>query len=213
MPGVTCLAAIAPLIAALSACLPRTARQSVEERPKYGIRVARILDPGTGDYSEPAVVRVSAGRIVDVVAATRFVSSSVDSVVDLSALTLLPGLIDSHVHLTIGNGFRRNAMADLQAGFTTVVDLGAVSLRLLRLRDSVRAGLITGPQILAAGLWIGVKGGTCEFTGIGVAGGPAEFRARVLENVNAGPMSSRSACQDGWLKRTPSRRNTRCQTK
>jgi imidazolonepropionase-like amidohydrolase len=131
------------------------------------------------------------------VPAARFASSSVDSVVDLSALTLLPGLIDSHVHLTIGAGFRRNAMAYLQAGFTTVVDLGAVSHRLLRLRDSVRAGLIPGPRILAAGLWIGVKSGICEFTGIGVTGGPSEFRARVRENVNAGADVIK-LCVSGW---------------
>jgi len=109
-----------------------------------------------------------------------------DSVIDLKGLTVLPGLIDSHVHLGIGNGIRRTALADLEAGFTTVVDLGAVSFRILRVRDSINAGLIPGPRVLAAGLWIGIKGGTCEFNGIGVSGGPEQFRARVRENVAAG---------------------------
>ena len=129
---------------------------------------------------------VNGTRIADVIPAARFHPEMSDSVLDLGDLTLLPGLIDSHVHLVIGDGIHRAAMADLRAGFTTVVDLGATSFRVLRVRDSINAGLIPGPRVLAAGLWIGIKGGICEFTGIGVSGGPEQFRARVRENVAAG---------------------------
>jgi imidazolonepropionase-like amidohydrolase len=110
---------------------------------------------------------------------------------------VLPGLIDAHVHLTIGGPVQSNALADLHAGFTTVVDLGARTTRLLGLRDSINAGLIPGPRILAAGIWIGRKDGVCEFNGIGIAGGSEGFRARVRENVQAGANVIK-ACVSGW---------------
>ena len=119
------------------------------------------------------------------------------TVYDLSALTVLPGFIDAHVHLAIGGPVRANALADLQAGFTTVVDLGARTHRLLRLRDSINAGAIPGPRVLAAGIWVGRKDGVCEFGGIGIAGGAEGFRARVRENIAAGADVIK-VCVTGW---------------
>lgn len=117
--------------------------------------------------------------------------------IDLGDLTVLPGLIDGHVHLAIGGPVRATALADLRAGFTTVVDLGALTHRILRVRDSVNLGLVEAPRVLAAGIWIGVKGGVCEFTGIGIPGEPAAFRARVRENVDAGA-DLLKLCVTGW---------------
>src|SRR6185369_8107343 len=94
---------------------------------------------------------VENGRIVSVGSAA--IDRDGAKVVDLSRYTVLPGLIDAHVHLTIGGTVRDNAMADLRAGFTTIVDLGARGTRLLRLRDSINAGQIPGPRVLAAGIW------------------------------------------------------------
>jgi imidazolonepropionase-like amidohydrolase len=91
-----------------------------------------------------------------------------------------------------------NALAVLRAGFTTVVDLGATSDAILRLRDRVAAGAVPGPRILAAGLWAGAKNGVCEFGGIGIAGGPDGFRARVRDNVTAGADLIK-VCVSGWL--------------
>jgi imidazolonepropionase-like amidohydrolase len=54
------------------------------------------------------------------------------------------------------------------ARFTTVADQGALTNRLLVLRDSINAGQIEGPRVLAAGIWVGTKGGVCEFTDGGV---------------------------------------------
>jgi imidazolonepropionase-like amidohydrolase len=78
-----------------------------------------------------------------------------------------------------------------------VADLGAVSQRIMTVRDSIAAGAWEGPRILAAGLWIGVKDGVCEFGGIGVAGGADAFRARVRENLAAGADLIK-ACVTGW---------------
>lgn len=159
------------------------------------LRAGRLIDVQTGTVTPNASV-VSEGGLV------LFVGQSVtplpgDSVVDLSAYTVLPGLIDGHVHLTIGGTARENALADLRAGFTTVVDLGARGTRLLQIRDSINAGLIPGPRVLAAGIWIGRKNGVCEFNGIGIEGGPEAFRARVRENVAAGADVIK-ACISGW---------------
>ena len=118
-------------------------------------------------------------------------------VVDLSAYTVLPGLIDAHVHLAIGGPVRENALADLRAGFTTVVDLGARTHRLLQLADSINAGHVPGPRVLAAGIWVGKKGGVCEFNGIGIAGAPEAFADRVRANVAAGA-SVIKLCVSGW---------------
>ena len=158
------------------------------------IRAGRLLDVRTGQVARNMTITVEHGRIVSV---NRAVPAPGDSVVDLAGLTVLPGLIDAHVHLTIGGTPRDNALADLRAGFTTVVDLGARGTRLLQIRDSINAGLIPGPRVLAAGMWIGRKDGVCEFNGIGIAGGVEAFRARVRENVSAGADLIK-VCVSGW---------------
>ena len=162
---------------------------------RTAIRAGRLLDVHTGQVTRDAVIIVEGGRISAIVQSGR--APTADSVIDLSAYTVLPGLIDAHVHLGIGGAPRANALANLRAGFTTVVDLGARATRMLRIRDSINAGAIPGPRVLAAGIWIGRKDGVCEFNGIGVAGGADAFRARVRENVDAGADLIK-ACVSGW---------------
>jgi len=99
--------------------------------------------------------------------------------------------------LTIGGRMGATAAADLNAGFTTVVDLGARGFNVLRFRDSINAGLRPGPRVLAAGMWIGAKDGVCEFNGIGIAGGADSFRHRVVQNDSAGA-DLMKACVTGW---------------
>jgi imidazolonepropionase-like amidohydrolase len=178
----------------LSAALALTLGGASAAAQTTYIRAGRLLDPATGRVAINRVLAVEGGR---------FTSDSVRAipagaaVIDLSRYTVLPGLIDAHVHLAIGGPVRANALADLRAGFTTVVDLGARSTRLLLLRDSINAGAIPGPRVLAAGIWVGTKGGVCEFNGIGLAGGPDAFRQRVRENVAAGADVIK-VCVTGW---------------
>jgi imidazolonepropionase-like amidohydrolase len=162
------------------------------------VRTARWLDPASGELRGPVVVRVSGGRIASLVAATELERASAEPVLDLGSATLVPGLIDAHVHLTIGSSPEENASAILRAGFTTVVDLGATSDAALRLRDRISSGAAEGPRILGAGLWAGTKGGVCEFGGIGIGGGPEAFRARVRENVAAGADVIK-VCVSAWV--------------
>ena len=111
-----------------------------------------MLDVRSGQYSGASVVLVSGTRITSVIPASRFDASSASRVVDLGDMAILPGLIDAHVHLAIGGSVRANARADLRAGFTTVADQGTLTNRLLVLRDSINAGHIEGPRVLAAGI-------------------------------------------------------------
>jgi imidazolonepropionase-like amidohydrolase len=159
------------------------------------VRAGSLLDPVSGRVSRDQYIVIERGRVVSV-SGTRQAPAG-DSVVDLSGYTVLPGLIDAHVHLSIGGPPSRNALADLQAGFTTVVDLGARSTRMLRIRDSIDAGQIPGPRVLAAGIWVGRKDGVCEFSGIGLSGGAEVYRQRVRENVSAGAYLTK-ACVTGW---------------
>ena len=159
------------------------------------IRADRMIDPATGRVTSKQTIIIDGGRISAVGAGVQPPAEAI--VYDLTGLTVIPGLIDAHVHLTIGGTVTGNALADLRAGFTTVVDLGSRGTRLLRLRDSINAGQIPGPRVLAAGIWVGRKDGVCEFGGIGIAGGAEGFRQRVRENIAAGADLIK-VCVTGW---------------
>ena len=158
------------------------------------LRAQRLLDPASGAVRQNQFILVDGGRIVSVTAAPPVMKDA--RTIDLP-YTVMPGMIDAHVHLVIGGPFAQNASRQLRAGFTTVADLGAFGLRMLRLRDSVHAGLIEGPRILASGQWVGTKGGVCEFNGIGIAGPPSAFADRVRANVAAGAELVK-VCVTGW---------------
>jgi imidazolonepropionase-like amidohydrolase len=159
------------------------------------IRAGRILDPSTGSAVLGQTILIQGGRIGAMGPNVRIPAGA--TVYDLSNATIIPGLVDAHVHLGLGGPVRANALADLRAGFTTVVDLGARTHRILRIRDSINAGLIPGPRVLAAGIWVGRKEGVCEFGGVGIAGGAEAFRRRVRENIAAGADLIK-VCVTGW---------------
>ena len=126
-----------------------------QQRASYALKGVRILDVTRGQYSGPSVVLIAGSRIASIIDEAAFRPQLADSVIDLTGAYLLPGLIDSHVHLSLAGRVPDNALATVRAGFTTVADLGARTQNVLRFRDSVNAGLAGGPRILAAGLWIG----------------------------------------------------------
>jgi imidazolonepropionase-like amidohydrolase len=178
-------------------CSARSAAPAAGQRADLAVRAARVLDVRTGRYRGPAVLLVTGTRITATVPAARFDARSASRVIDLGDMTIVPGLIDAHVHLAIGGPVRANALADLRAGFTTVADQGALTHRLLVLRDSINAGHIEGPRVLAAGIWVGAKGGVCEFSGIGIAGDADAFVQRVRQNVAAGANLTK-VCLSSW---------------
>ncbi|MFN7399589.1 MAG: amidohydrolase family protein [Sandaracinobacter sp.] len=145
------------------------------------IKAGRLIaDPRTGT-GQPALILVEKGRIKAVLPADSPVPQGA-ALVDLSSATVLPGLIDSHVHLTgdpddqfwqaavdtteyqslVG---AKNALLTVRAGFTTVRDLGSSKLSAFALRDAIRKGFVPGPRVLAAGNAISIIGGHGDVSG------------------------------------------------
>jgi len=138
------------------------------------IRAARLFD-GSGDAPQAAEIVIEGDQIVDVVRGQGTVDMSGDQVIDLPEGTLLPGLIDAHVHI-IGSGdpgdsafgvgdildsipdvtlhCLRNATRDLMAGFTTIRDAAARHYADIAVRDAINRGEFVGPRIWACGLGI-----------------------------------------------------------
>ena len=177
------------------------------------IKGASILDVVTGDLIEDHLIVVKDGRIARVDAARSIDLPKGLEVVDLQGHTVLPGLIDMHVHLTSGGGYhgyeslkltdeRRailgvvHAETTLLAGFTTVRNVGAGSFGDVALRDAINEGDIPGPRMLVSGPPIGITGGHCSdnnllppeygITGEGVADGPWAARTAVRTNIKYG---------------------------
>ncbi len=182
--------------AALHGLVPPPA--AAQDQP-VAIRAARLLDVRAGRIVGGAVVVVHRGRITAVGGAV----PEGARVIDLGDVTLAPGLIDLHTHLTgdiEGNWVMRtvtegaadsalrgarNARATVEAGFTTVRDLGSGDFTDIALGRAIGAGFVAGPRIIGAGHSIGVTGGHCDTTGFapgllerdwraGVADGPDE---------------------------------------
>jgi imidazolonepropionase-like amidohydrolase len=164
------------------------------------LRAARLF---TGnDCVEQATVLIESGRLTAVVRGGKNVSADAD-VVDFGEATLLPGLIDTHVHLgfdasldpvgrLLGDDdgalllrMRLAAQKSLAAGVTTVRDLGDRSYLAVTLRDWFRQGNEIGPEILASGPPLTVTGGHCHFLG-GQADNEAELRRGVRVRATRG---------------------------
>jgi imidazolonepropionase-like amidohydrolase len=160
------------------------------------LTATRLLDVDRGVIVQDVVVIVEKDRIV--AAGPRASVAPRGKVTDLGDVTLLPGLIDAHVHLTLGGAPDANARATLLAGFTTVQDLGALGYANIQLRDSISSGKVAGPRVVSAGLWLGESGLTCDFQGIGVKG-PDAFRDRVRKDIAAGADLIK-VCASGWLQ-------------
>ena len=164
----------------------------------------RMLDVLTGRLVERPQVVVTNGRITAVGTQGEAVPDGARRV-DLKGLTLLPGLIDMHVHLTSDpryGGYRwleftdnfwtvvgvANAKRTLEAGFTTVRNLGSSNYDDVALKQAIAAGYVPGPRIVPATYAIGTTGGHCDqiefppsVTGRtpAVADGPQALRALV----------------------------------
>jgi imidazolonepropionase-like amidohydrolase len=155
------------------------------------------VDVRTGTLRPNGAIVVRRGRIVALhPPKSRWQPPRGAQVIDLKDRTVLPGLIDAHVHLTLAGDPDSNAHATLLAGFTTVADLGSAGGAGIRLRDRIAKGQAPGPRIIAAGSWIGERGGVCEFGGATVHGA-AEAGARARADLEAGA-DVLKVCVTGW---------------
>lgn len=180
------------LVACLTIILPAGAAQSI-----VALRARAMIDVERARLIENATVVIDGARIIAAGPSSEIVVPASATVMQLPAITLLPGLIDAHVHLTLAGEPSANARATLAAGFTTVQDLGAAAYANVALREAIAAGRIDGPRVVASGPWLGISGGTCDFNGIGVRGAEA-FRRRVREDVEHG-VDLIKVCVTGWL--------------
>jgi imidazolonepropionase-like amidohydrolase len=166
----------------------------------------RMLDVTTGRYVlNPAIVIGDDGRIQSVTTTAQVKGPAGAKHIDLPGETLLPGLIDMHVHLTslaeIGgyqglkytDGFWQvvgvaNARKTLDAGFTTVRNVGSSDFGDVALKEAIDGGWIVGPRIVPATYAIGATGGHCDDTGLppyydkkgpSVVSGPDDAREKV----------------------------------
>ena len=163
------------------------------------LRAVRAYDRH-GQAITPAVVHVRDGRIVAVGSA---VTPAGAREVDLGSATLLPGLVDAHVHITNhfdARGERasatslygaRAARALLLSGFTTVRTLGSPDFADVDLRDAIAEGLVPGPRLLVSGEGITDGPGTVAAEGARAGRGEApateaELRAAVRERIEGG---------------------------
>jgi imidazolonepropionase-like amidohydrolase len=164
------------------------------------LRNARLLD-GTGAPPHALVdVVLEGGKIAHVGGP---VPGGESELVDLERRTLMPGLIDCHVHLTFSGEAQEveraatvpvpdlawtaaaNARETLEGGVTTVRDVGARAGVAIRLREAIAAGRVPGPRMRAAGAIICMTGGHGWFIGR-EADGPDDVRRAVREQLKAG---------------------------
>ena len=192
------------------------------------IKGATILDVTNGDMIKNHVVIVKDGRINAVSPARSADIPRGIEMIDLQGHTLLPGLIDMHVHLTSGGGYhgyerlkltdeRRailgvvHAKQTLMAGFTTVRNVGAGSFGDVALRDAINDGDIPGPRMMVSGPPIGITGGHCSdnnllppeygISGEGVADGPWAARTAVRRNIKYGADLIKTCSTGGVLSK------------
>jgi len=189
----------------------------------------RMLDVATGRMVEHPQITITDGRISAVAAAGASIPTGARRV-DLTGLTLLPGLIDMHVHLTSDptiSGYRgleftdnfwtvvgvANAKRTLEAGFTTVRNVGSANYDDVALKQGIEHGYIPGPRIVPATYAIGATGGHCDSTEFppsittsepAVADGPEAIRATVRKLRKYGAEVIKFCGTGGVLSKTDS---------
>jgi imidazolonepropionase-like amidohydrolase len=193
---------IAPL---LTACI---AFPVAAQAPENVVILAdRLLDVRAGRYVDAPRIEVVGGRIAQVIPRGHDVEVLGAAVVDLRGHTLVPGLIDMHVHLDLDPSYGGytglefsdrfwsvlsvvHAQRTLAAGFTTVRNVGSEHWNDVGLRQAIDEGKVQGPRLVTAAYAIGATGGHCDATYFPpsmqqrspfTSDGPEEGRKRVRE--------------------------------
>jgi imidazolonepropionase-like amidohydrolase len=181
---------------------------------EIAIRAGKVLDVRTGTYSSDQIIWIEGDRIKAIGNASEMTGKLPPGtkMLDLSQSTVLPGLIDCHTHLTMTPrdsgpaGLHlsyprqaltgaRNARVTLEAGFTTVRNVGAGGYSDIALRDAIKAGDVPGPRMLVSGPPLSITGGhgdenflapQYDWSSDGVADGVDGVTKKVRENIKYG---------------------------
>lgn len=188
-----------------------------------------LAEPGEG-YLTRQTITVEDGKIVSVEAGYQRAPRGAD-LIDLKDAYVLPGLIDSHVHITGENGPNERikafedtdvdaafdgagfAYVTLLSGFTTIQDVGASNNAIFGLRDAIAKGNVPGPRIRASGQSISVTGGHGDingyspevmamFTGKNVCNGADDCRRAVRQQIKEGADVIKITATGGVLSNT-----------
>jgi len=192
------------------------------------IHAGKMIDTERGRVLSDRFIVIDGTKIVKIGSASEIADiDEPDHFIDLSDMTVLPGLSDSHVHLTSDahtHGYKRltvsvsraaitgvrNAKRTLLAGFTTVRNLGAPAFADVALMEAIDAGDVPGPRIIPASRSLGITGGHCDsnllpadFKDIagGVADGPWAVRQKVRENKKYGAKVIKFCATGGVLSK------------
>jgi len=147
------------------------------------VRAGRLIDPDSGTVLTDQIILIRDSKIEKVGKGIDVPANA--TVIDLSKMTVLPGLIDCHTHVADGahdgepmGQFKKtgaqvvlesvpNARAMLESGFTTVRDVGTYrALGDIALRDAINRGDIIGPRMFVAGAYVTISGGAGALTGL-----------------------------------------------
>jgi imidazolonepropionase-like amidohydrolase len=186
--------------------------QKPDSSTRIAVRAGRLIDGRGGPPLSNAVILIDSTRITAV--GPNLPIPAGTTVIDLGSATVVPGLIDCHTHITGGDPgdyytslFRRSpidyavaaptfARRTLEAGFTSVRDVGSAEFIDVALRRAIDSGLVVGPRMQVATLAIGSTGGHNDVVGFspyikfgqfsGVADGPDEIRKLVRFEVKNG---------------------------
>jgi imidazolonepropionase-like amidohydrolase len=206
------LAALLLLLSTLAGRASGQASDTAAAGRHLAIRAARLIDGRGGAVLQNAVILIDSTRITAVGAGLAIPTGT--PVIDLGSATVLPGLIDCHTHITSGDPgdyyeglFRRSpidyavaaptfARRTLEAGFTTVRDVGAGEFIDVALRRAIDSGLVSGPRMRVATLTVGATGGHGDIVGFspylkfgqfsGLADGVDEIRKLVRFEIKNG---------------------------
>jgi imidazolonepropionase-like amidohydrolase len=173
------------LAATAFACLLAASYAPARADGVTAIRCGRLLNPVDGSMTPNAVIVVSGERVEQVGANAKIPDGA--RVIDLSAYTVLPGLIDSHTHIllqpedergappviTKSQAFRTvqgvaAAKRDLEAGFTTLrdVDSEGAGFADVAIRDAINRGIVPGPRLFVSTLALTITGGHMNNAGL-----------------------------------------------
>jgi imidazolonepropionase-like amidohydrolase len=176
------------------------------------IKAGHVLDVKTGKLADSQAIVVVGETIQSIAPGASVNAQPGDIVIDLSRMTVLPGLIDVHTHITMNTDFDPyreltttnakeaingvvNARTTLMAGFTSVRNVGAGGYVDVTLREAINSGQVPGPHMQVSGPALGITGGHCDDNllpfeyhqvGDGVADGIAAVQQKVRQNIKYG---------------------------